>query len=390
MDWSEAKDAPDGSVKIPDSWLHLFYYEALTILFRFENALRIFTYIVLKKQMHESWDTAAISDGSTIRTETRKRISQAREHGYLGYEVSSPMLFLNSGELTQIITSDAYWKHFAPYFKASKAIISTKLNEIGTVRNSLAHFRPIKQEDIDLIKQNSRHILLGVENCLQQITAISAVVPTNSTEPWYLRLMELHNECVQIALLQSEDRNWIRVQISYNVPILEKTTYNNHISFNVGNIRTGEIVKNYEQIRINCIYVTEEPAYGRLNDQYDIECLKKISVVFPRPTLAEAIDLLESEFQDIVEKIEKETDLVKNDRLALGQLIESKYASASYREKAPEPFWEVFASNLNTPLSQVDNVEFWGHRNNYSFEFITQTNHYPWMPSTISKESWPF
>lgn len=390
MDWSEAEDTPEGAVKIPDSWLHLFYYEALTVLFRFENALRIFTYIVLKKQMRESWDTAAISEGITIRTETRKRISQAREHGYLGYEVSSPMLYLSSGELTQIITSDAYWKHFAPYFKASKSIVVTKLNEIGTVRNSLAHFRPIKQEDIDLIKQNSRHILLEIENCLKQITSISAVVPTNSTETWYKRLKALYNDQAGIALFQSEDRNWIRIQISYKVPVLDKTTFTNHISFNVGNVRTGEIIRNYQHLRTNCIYVAEEPVYGHIDDEFDIVVAKKINVIFSKLILEEKIDELEPEFREIVDKLITETELVKSDRLALGQLIESQYASASYRENVKEPYWQVFASNLNTPLSKVDSVEFWGHRSNYSYEFITTTDHYPWMPSTISKESWPF
>ena len=102
MEWLSAEAGEDRSFKIPERWLHLYYYEALNILFRFENALRLFVYVVLKRQLGKEWDLAALGDGITIRTETRKRIHQTREHGYLGYDVSSPMLFLNSGELRTV------------------------------------------------------------------------------------------------------------------------------------------------------------------------------------------------------------------------------------------------------------------------------------------------
>ncbi len=87
--------------------------QQLNILFRFENALRVFVYVILKRELLDAWDTAAITGGGTIRSETKKRLSQAKDHGYLGYGVSSPMLFLNSGEILQVLTSEAYWKPFA-------------------------------------------------------------------------------------------------------------------------------------------------------------------------------------------------------------------------------------------------------------------------------------
>ena len=144
MDWKKAEKNDDDFVKIPERWLHLYYYEALNILFRFENSLRVFVYVVLKNELKDRWQEAAISGGGSIQSETKKRITKSKDYGYLGHEVSSPMLFLNSGELIDLIVSDAYWKHFARYFKANKSIVSTKLQEIGTIRNSLAHFRPIK------------------------------------------------------------------------------------------------------------------------------------------------------------------------------------------------------------------------------------------------------
>lgn len=179
MDWKSA-EIKGNTVIVPERWLHLYYYETLNILFRFENALRLFVYVILKKHLGKDWDQASVGENSTIRTETRKRIAQASEHGYLGYEVSSPMLYLNSGELIAIIISDAYWKHFAKYFRATKQIVSTKLAEIGTVRNSVAHFRPIREDDLALVKQNSKHVLQEIEACLVEITSIKDAVPTNS------------------------------------------------------------------------------------------------------------------------------------------------------------------------------------------------------------------
>ena len=68
MDWQQAKQV-DGGVQIPDRWLHLHYYEALNILFRFENALRVFVYVILKREFLDEWDTAAITGGGTIRSD---------------------------------------------------------------------------------------------------------------------------------------------------------------------------------------------------------------------------------------------------------------------------------------------------------------------------------
>ncbi|WP_261927118.1 Swt1 family HEPN domain-containing protein, partial [Vibrio aestuarianus] len=118
------------------------------VLFRFENSLRVFVYTVLKDQLKDKWQETAVSNGC-IKSETKKRIKQSEEYGYLGHDTTCPMLFLNSGELIEIIVSDAYWKYFAKYFKSSKSIVITKLQEIGTVRNSLAHFRPLKEDDVE-------------------------------------------------------------------------------------------------------------------------------------------------------------------------------------------------------------------------------------------------
>lgn len=387
MDWQQPSYNDQSFVKIPGSWLHLYYYEALTILFRFENALRIFVYTILKKEMAAAWNTAAIDGGNTIQSETKKRINQSRDHGYLGYSVTSPMLFLNGGELTQILTSDAYWKYFAPYFKASKAIVLTKLQEIGTVRNALAHFRPLKPEDLDLIKQNSRHLLSEIENCLTQVIAIASVVPTNTTEDWYTSINSIENPHFSTRLYQSLSEEWIRVELTYKIPTLSNRKFGSgYISYDVANLSTSRLISTYSSLRENCIYVTEQPITASINDKEELSAKKSINIVFPKKRLlAELAPILDS-LKTIADVVAQETTLLIEDHLAKGQLIEPSSVSGFWEEK--EKYWRANTTELPTKVSNVDDVEFWGQRGNYVDEFIAQTSRYPWMPSTVSEKNW--
>ncbi len=92
MQWASAERRNDGSIVVPGRWLHLHYYEALNILFRMENALRVFVYVVLKNTYQDSWKYIAIQtsddDQSTINSLGSMRISQAKGFGYLGYEIN--------------------------------------------------------------------------------------------------------------------------------------------------------------------------------------------------------------------------------------------------------------------------------------------------------------
>ena len=50
MEWKKSEKKDGNTYQIPERWLHLYYYEALNVLFRFENSLRVFVYVVLKKK----------------------------------------------------------------------------------------------------------------------------------------------------------------------------------------------------------------------------------------------------------------------------------------------------------------------------------------------------
>ena len=113
-------------LRVPDSWLHLHYYEALTVLFRIENALRLFVYLVLKEHHGDKWQDLEIASDeeakTTIAAVARRRIEQGKTFGYLTYPIQSPLMHMTSGELVRLITHDSYWAVFKDYFHPQKSV----------------------------------------------------------------------------------------------------------------------------------------------------------------------------------------------------------------------------------------------------------------------------
>ncbi|BER96709.1 Swt1 family HEPN domain-containing protein [Vibrio cholerae] len=391
MEWKKAIVKDNNLIDIPERWLHLYYYEALNVLFRFENSLRVFVYTVLKDHLKDKWQEASVS-GGCIKSETKKRIKQSEDYGYLGYEITCPMLFLNSGELIDIIASDSYWKYFAKYFKASKSIVLTKLQEIGTVRNSLAHFRPIKEDDVELIKQNTKHVLIEVEKALIQITSIRALVPTNCAENWYLKLKVLGSDNLSISQFHCENEDWVRIAFSYKIPTLEKRkSSEDYYSYKVGNLRTVEVLKNFVAIKNNCIFLSDSFTLGLLNSDFDIASRKEFSVVFSKKTLINNLDEIESAIRDMIATVDEETNLLKKDNLARGSLIETKNCNATVKTGFNNNrYWHVALDSLKPDTSQLSEVEYWGYVGNYETDFVSARDQYPWMPSSISQIEVPF
>ena len=103
--------------------------------------------------------------------------------------------------------------------------MKNKLDEIGNVRNSLAHFRPIKEGDVELIKQNAEHTLLNIEKHISQLTKCLDIVPTNTIDPWYSNIRTIGNEYLKLRFQQSKDKQWIKFLFDFNPPILECNKY---------------------------------------------------------------------------------------------------------------------------------------------------------------------
>ncbi|RQR78700.1 hypothetical protein DIE12_03330 [Burkholderia sp. Bp9015] len=90
-------------------------------------------------------------------------------------------------------------------------------------------------------------------------------------------------------------------------------------------------------------------------------------------------------------KVEAETELIQQDGLARGDLVEAKNISAVLRDSTSgNSYWSFNTESLTASVVDIDEVEYWGQRSHYTTDFISSTSRYPWMPSSVSEEEIPF
>jgi len=394
MKWKQAKPVKDGVI-IPQRWVYLRYYEAFNLLFRIENALRIFVYIILKNELRDKWADAVIDDDEqgTLNSLAKKRMSQAQTFGYLGHTITCPIMHLNSGELTRLIVSEAYWKLFKPYFLGGKEIIKNKFEEIGSIRNSIAHFRPIRADDVDAIKQNSKHVLLGIEKFLKQVLFQNDIVPTNTPDEWYTNLKTLGTDQCAFTFQQSTDEQWVRVSVQYDCPMIKKQRfYRDYLRFTVLTLHSSAVLKKYPEIAKDVCWLSETTGYPQMLENDGVQFSKTLSLVLSRSMLSTHHVNLKESLEKLLLAIAKETELIQQDNLARGQLVHSTIVNTLLETENDKSNWKWYYENLRTPVVEDDPPEYWGEFSLSSRweDFIAGTDKYPWMPEPVSEDEMRF
>jgi len=389
MEWYSIKTKDDGSVEVPGTWLLPHYYEALNVLFRIENALRVFVYVVLKNEFKENWLAMNVAsddaEETTIAKIAKQRMNQAKAYGYLGYPIPCPLMYMTSGELIRLMTSDSCWKHFKDYFLGNKEIIKTKLDEIGTVRNALAHFRPLKPDDVELIKQNARHVMLRVESSLTDLMRCPSVVPTNTQDEWYKQLRTLGTDICSMSFHQSESAFWVKVTFEYRCPILSPSHRKTMRRYRVLNIDTAAILPLYPDLANTVIYLSEQLPYTSMTDDDVPKFQKDISMVFSRDILISKSEQIKSEFEKFLLKISEETGLLQEDNLARGDLVHAVNVTARWNQHEGKQTgnWSFEKQNLIREVRENDPPEYWGALRYVEDNYVTSTDDYPWMPVSV-------
>jgi hypothetical protein len=394
MKWEAIVTKEEGELRIPDSWLFPHYYEAMNALFRIENALRVFVYVVLKNQFRERWlDINTMSDDaeqSTIGKIARQRINQTKRFGYLGYLVPCPLMYLTTGELMRLIVSDSYWRHFHPYLPGSREVISNKLDEISSVRNALAHFRPIKEDDIHLVKQNARHVLSRIELCLTDMMRCANTVPTNTREEWYVELRTLGTDHCRFSFNQSDDERWVKVSFEYSCPILAQRGVRDYRRYRVLNLNSPAILHSFPALQSLLIFLSERIPYPGMKDGVP-GFRKSVGMVFSRAVIAEEHDTVKRQIEHALLRISEETALLEDDNLARGEIVQGVDATANRRGGNEESgFWVFDYRGLKCSVAEDDPPEYWGQLDYLSDDYVTSTDNYPWMPVTVSASEIPF
>jgi hypothetical protein len=395
VDWLKAQSQETG-VQIPETWLFLHYYEALCVLFRVENSLRTLVYVVLKNTQGLKWGEVSLAtdeaEQTTIAAVAKKRIAQGQAYGYLGYTINSPMMHLTSGELVRLMTSDALWPLFKRYFNAAKHVVSLKLEEIGIIRNSLAHFRPLTPDDVEVVKQNANQVLPAIEDTLSNIVSEGQRVPTNSNDGWYLNLRSLGGQYTQIVFSQSRDAAWLMLSLQFTSPMLamfpekpETYVYYTVLALNpVGLLNLYPVILE----RVTCVFL--ESPYTPIPASFKPSIATQVRLVFGRDSLEKHHLALKSELETILAEIDKEADLIKEDNLAKGRLVHMASASAHKRTYQAGEYWSFSPDHIAQPLSRSDLAEYWGTMAFTPRGFVSDTDRFPWMPVAVSRQRAPF
>lgn len=389
MNWNSAKNLDENNYELPGDWLKIEYFEALNILFRVENSLRIFVYIILKNEFKDKWKDLAVtsddSETSTIGAIAKKRVAQDKNFAYLGYVMTSPLLHLTSGELIRIITSESYWKLFKNYFPGSKEIIKNKLDEIGNVRNSLAHFRPIKKGDIELVKQNSIHTLSEIEKTMHDFLNCRDTVPTNTDDIWYKELITIGIDECKISFKQSKKGEWIKLQLKFTPPIISKVRGWPGYSARTFNLRVDNMLTLFKDLTSSCISVNEiNPSAYTPNPETHV-ISKFVEFTFSLKSIDKNYASIKADLENILLKIAQEIALIKEDNLARGKLIE--VVSCTYRKVPDSEYYDMKGGEFSTELEENSPVEFWGSLGYYFSDFISRADKYPWMPVEVSHDN---
>jgi len=357
--------------------------------------LRALVFVVLKNANGQKWADIAISSDdanqTTISALAKKRIAQSQTCGYLGYQISSPMMHLTSGELVRLLTSDAYWPLFKKYFKASKQVVTLKLEEIGIIRNSLAHFRPLTTNDVEVVKQNANQVLSVAEQTLAIIIGGGQRVPTNTKDQWYLDLRSLGGQSCQMIHSQSPNEEWVRISLQFGSPIInmypEKP--DKYVSYSVLTVNPVGILKGFDRLRefVTCV-IEYVPWITMKNDSTPI-IGKHVNFTFGIETLQKNHKELKADLEALLAQIDSEADLIKDDNLARGKVIYMASVAGSKIESPQYHYWNFNLDTLRYQLEEDDPPEYWGSIDMYTDHFVSDAHRFPWMPVSVSQQRFP-
>jgi hypothetical protein len=394
MQWQPFIEKSEDTYSIPTNWIYIHYFEALNLLFRVENALRMFVYVILKNTYKNKWLDQQVNESSaekTIRLIADARSKQARCFGYLCHQVNCPILHLTTGELVRMIASEKYWVLFEKYFPGKKEIISNKMEEITTIRNSLAHFRPIKIDDIEVLKQNTKQIFSRIGVFLEEIVNIDNPVASNTTDKWYSELLTIGKSNCCFSLHEDKRREWINIRMRYSLPQVQSHSWNEKrsFSFTLLNLETPNILIASTFIHENCIYIKERISYPKMQGE-QIQISKLVDIVFSKKCVEENHEEIKKELEKIVLALDGDEELIREDISARGLLLSRIKLLATYTIQENRGSWKYNSEQAWVKLEETHPPEYWGNLNMLWGNFPTDTEEYPWMPTKVSKGPSPF
>lgn len=390
MKWTK----PD-KLELPQGWLLPHYYEAFNALFRIENTLRFLVYVVLKESKKQDWlNSNVVKDDTgngTIASVSRNRADQQSALGHIAFPISCPLLHLTGGELIKLALSDADWPIFKEYFNAKKQLIQSKLDELTAVRNALAHFRPINEQDVELVKLNAQHILTRAEQMLQSMMTPSVIVPSNTESIWYRRINSLNSPDVSIPMFESPCRCWVHIQVGLRSSLLAIIRPAPFAHYQLTKFDSASLLRAAPALVAHSICAQEHletrPSTWVLEKATPVpEFWKYLTFVVSRKSLEDkGVDIGQA-LEDAIGIIAAESKMLKTNPSARGSIVQSGSVTTAPM-KDPE-MGRLRLEGLLSPVAATDPPEYWGTFGSElgTQHFITETCRFPWMPVDISDD----
>lgn len=396
MDWGQANRlSSEGENRfvspkydMPGSWVHIRYYEAYNILFRFENSLRVLVYSVLKRHKGPDWVNTLVNDSETINSVCKQRIAQNKKYGYLGQNNSSPMLYLNTGELIYILDDENLWQCFNRYFSADRSVIVNKLLEINTVRNSFAHFRPVTDQDIGLLKQNISHVFHQACSYFDDLYSIIEPVPSNCEEAWFKSLVAYQYPSSRLSFHESKSGEFVRVTLFIPTVELDTLLKEDYCQVTITKIKIQKLLQSNKRLLNFVIYVNDllylsgEPSGS--NRSLTSNSGTSLYFVFSRSNLSRKHEEISSLIFELGNQIEEDLSILKKDSGSSGKftVAERQYCSTK-SDRNVDRYDFSYLTKLWSNESNSDIVEYWG-KYVYSFgDSVTEKSSIPWILGEI-------
>jgi hypothetical protein len=211
-------------------------------------------------------------------------------------------------------------------------------------------------------------------------------VPTNTPEKWYTELSVLGSPHCKLDFEQSTSEKWVRVILSYTPPILQEVALDHyeegprHYSLKSLKLNSPAILREHPRIAAEVIYVAEF-GYLVFRETRKHEVLKKVYFGFSRQNLIKTPEIIKTEIEGVLAAIEQETDLIRQDNLARGEIVSSLSSSAILEEGERV---KNASGELNSGFKENDPPEWWGRIALFSDDFISAVHIFPWMPTEIA------
>ena len=366
--------------------LYAHYFEALNTLFRVENALRFFVFLVLKDALGTKWEHTEVPNPvgspSTIAAIAKRRLLQASTYGHIGYAITCPVMHLTIGELTGVMLSETHWSKFKRFFVAKKDVIELKFEEISQVRNALAHFRPISLDDVSLIGVNSRHAMERIENFINEAVGFKSIMPTNCEYPWYKGLSSLPVGERTLMLSVTRDENWVEIHLPFETPVTWTSMGDKWQMGSAIALRSPAIFAASPVLQEHVACAMESVNFAPASPELPTKARKGIRLLVSRGRLDAHHAEIEAAIRDVVRQFYEEVSQIQQDNFIKGKVAKLINPFAHLQD---DGLWNVaLREELSDKVGENDPPEYLGDYYPYgNTNFVSHTHEFPWMSMPI-------